>query len=330
MDHKDAGLSYSDPFIVEPRREHKQSLVLLHGRGSSGRKFGAELLISQSTLQLPGDVETSSSATFASMFPDARFIFPTAKKRRARWYNRATINQWFDSVPINEQDEGMSTEEEEWQLEGLKQSRAYLKILVDEEVKLVGAANVFIGGLSQGCAMGLHLLLSYEGSPSLGGFVGMSGWLPFNDAMETIVRPRSSCESRQDESEDDNPFATSGDEEIDFEAEQSHQGETCVDPPSIAEEVCNFVRDNMDLPPISPSSQPSWLSTPVFLGHGKNDEKVKMAKGLRAFNCLRDLGVQVTWNEYDEGHWYKIPEETDDIAVFLQVCLSTGGHPSLC
>ena len=328
MGNKKGSSSYPKPFVVGPRKNHKHSLILLHGRGGNGEKFGTDFLASETMLNSSEAATRSDAATksdaavFASMLPNVKFIFPTASKRRAKWYNRATISQWFDSVPIDEQDAGMSKEEEEWQIDGLRQSRAFLKSIVDEEVDLVGAPNVFIGGLSQGCAMGLHLLLSYEESPPLGGFVGMSGWLPYADAIETIICSDDSHEARRDKDDEDDPFATSEDEGLDFEDERTEQREIVISTPSKALQVCNFVRDNMDLPLVSSSSQPSWLSTPVFLGHGKRDEKVKATKGLRASNSLKDLGVQVTWNEYDEGHWYKVPEETDEIVVFLQACLS--------
>lgn len=239
-----------------------------------------------------------------------KFIFPTAKPRRAKWYNRAMINQWFDNVPIDEQDShNMSKEEEEWQLEGLRQSRELLKGIVDEEVKHVGAENVFIGGLSQGCAMGLHFLLSYEGSSvdseagkSLGGFVGISGWLPFAKDVERILHPEDSTQGKDEDEGDDDPFATS-DSSI----------------PSTAVQVCNSIRDNMDLSLITDSPQPLCLATPVFLGHGMMDDKVKVAKGRQAAEILRTLGVHsVTWKEYDERHWYKVPEELDDIVEFVE------------
>lgn len=164
MDGKNDSRAYPAPFVVQPRREHKQSMILLHGRGSNGKEFGTEFLGSLTTRKPLDVTEGPGSANFASMVPDAKFIFPTARKRRAKWYNRATINQWFDSVPIDEQDAGMSKDEEEWQLEGRRKSQAFLRSIVDEEVKLVGAANVFIGGLSQGCAMSIHFLLSHDES----------------------------------------------------------------------------------------------------------------------------------------------------------------------
>lgn len=306
MEPKNSHQSYPEPFVVEARRAHRHSLILLHGRGSNGKQFGEELLASHTSIL--------SSPTVAAALPDTKFIFPTASKRRAKWYNRATINQWFDNVPLDQEDAGTSREQEEWQLEGLQQGREFLKGVVDEEVSQVGASNVFVGGLSQGCAMSLHFLLSHVGQ--LGGFVGMSGWLPFVDDMEGILHPK------EDELGGDNPFALSGADEdssplASFHEPETLSGEQFTQCPA-AVIICNFVRDIMDLQLIPESHEPLWLHTPVFLGHGLSDEKVRVVKGRKAANFLKDLGMQVTWKEYDEGHWYKVPEEARDIVAFLQ------------
>lgn len=252
-----------------------------------------------------------------------KFIFPTAKKRRARWYNRAFISQWFDGVPIDEQGEGMSREEVEWQLEGLAETAGFLNPLLDEEVGAVGAKNVFIGGLSQGCAMAVHLLFSYQPTErggngdegSLGGFIGMSGWLPFADDIQDLIGLGGKRETVCEE-DDDDPFETSGGEEeeedrFDFEPECSQL--------SPAKQVCNLVRENMELPPFEATDpEPPCLQTPVFLGHGKSDEKVKIGLGLELAMVLRKIGMRVRWEEYDVGHWYKVPEEVDDLIGFLK------------
>lgn len=300
--------SYPDPFIIDSLGEHRQTFILLHGRGSTGEIFGKGLLASQ--------LSGSTDGTLATTLPNMKFIFPTAKKRRAKWYNRASVHQWFDSVPIDEQDAGMSQTQVEWQLEGLRQSREFLGGIVEEEVERVGASNVFTGGLSQGCAMALHLLLSYEGS--LGGFVGISGWLPFVEDMEELLRSGG----KDVDLDEEDPFARSGSENdgeiVAFSQDEETNPRQHLTQSMVALEICNFVRDNMDLSPINSSEQPQCLRTPILLGHGRHDGKVKIEKGLRAAELLRDIGMQVVWKEYDEGHWYKVPNQIDDLAVFLR------------
>ncbi|KIW70475.1 hypothetical protein PV04_02742 [Phialophora macrospora] len=52
--------------------------------------------------------------------------------------------------------------------------------------------------------------------------------------------------------------------------------------------------------------------------HGAEDPKIKCSLGKEAADTLQMLGMDVTWRCYPElGHWYKIPEEIDDIAEYL-------------
>jgi uncharacterized protein YggL (DUF469 family) len=57
----------------------------------------------------------------------------------------------------------------------------------------------------------------------------------------------------------------------------------------------------------------------VFLGHGDADEKKPYALGHAAAETLQALGFDVTWRLYQNlGHWYKVPDEIDDIVNFIQ------------
>ena len=63
----------------------------------------------------------------------------------------------------------------------------------------------------------------------------------------------------------------------------------------------------------------SPLLTPVFLGHGEADDKVKPCYGKSASETLVACGFQVTWKCYsNQGHWYKIPDEIDDLVEFIR------------
>ncbi|EHK96390.1 hypothetical protein M7I_7889 [Glarea lozoyensis 74030] len=247
---------YPEPFIGPPLATHAQTFILLHGRGSNGEKFGVEFLASK----------ISDGKTIPELFPGMKFVFPTAKKRRARAYNRALVRQWFDGVPIDEQ-EGMSREEKEWQVEGLVESGRFLRGVVDGEVSCVGAKN-------------------------------------------ELVNPERNLDASEEDGDDD-PFATS-DNDDDFDFEQD------TGPSSIASQVTDFVRQNMELPSLPHEIEPAFLKTPVFLGHGKGDEKVKIGLGRDVVGLGRGLGMDVRWVEYEEGHWYKVPDEIDDIVGFLR------------
>lgn len=288
IDEKKATTAYPEPLIIPPSARHTHTCVLLHGRGSNGEEFGVGFITSR----------TSSGKMLPQHFPGMKFIFPTAKKGRATAYNRAVINQWFDNHSLEE-----PSEHQELQVEGLRESGAFVRQIILHEANAVTLENVIVGGLSQGCAMALHVLLSFESdvveNGALGGFVGMSGWLPFQNSLEEIVN------ASYEHHNIDDPF------------ERDHT-DSIHDNQSVGVRVMDFVRDNMDLPPMT-TDLPACLQTPVFLGHGEADEKVSAKLGLQAASTLERMGMDVTWRGYEKfGHWYKVPEEIDDVVDFLR------------
>jgi predicted esterase len=74
----------------------------------------------------------------------------------------------------------------------------YIAQILQAEAQAVSLWKVFVGGLGQGCSMALHvrLLLGYAvESPCtalrLGGFIGMSGRLPFQSAVDNLLSSTS-------------------------------------------------------------------------------------------------------------------------------------------
>lgn len=55
---------------------------------------------------------------------------------------------------------------------------------------MIGVARVVIGGLSQGCAAALHVLLNFGGQAPMAGFIGVSRWLPFAEILDPTVVDR--------------------------------------------------------------------------------------------------------------------------------------------
>lgn len=318
--------SYPEPLIVLPSNTHTHSVILLHGRGSNAARFGLELLESK----------TSSGKTLQELFTSVKFIFPTAKKRRSTILKRVPINQWFDNYSLED-----PTERQDLQYEGLQETAEFIgRIVMEEAATLVGGVgSVIVGGLSQGCAMALIVSLGFiwtrSGleSPaasmgmarsaeapikSLGGFIGMSGWLPFAQGIASAAEPALHC----DNEEDDDPFGTTSEE-------STHEADKASAPAQdsfYAQQLraLNYVRDLVDLAPIRQDLEDkaegeNLCNTPYFLGHGMLDEKVSVSLGQQSRETLLQLGLDVTWKPYDgQGHWYKVPDELDDIASFLK------------
>ena len=94
------------------------------------------------------------------------------------------------------------SERSEFQIEGQRESSATAHQVLDEEAREVGVHNVFLGGFSQGGATALIAFLTYDPNADghLGGFVGISGWLPMQNALAgfaDIVRRQQSGQATQ-------------------------------------------------------------------------------------------------------------------------------------
>ena len=60
-------------------------------------------------------------------------------------------------------------------------------------------------------------------------------------------------------------------------------------------------------------------ATPVFLGHGRQDEMVSLARGQQARDALAALGHKVDWHDYPMGHTLCIEEVRDLKAWLLRI-----------
>lgn len=293
-DDGDLGLSrppadHPELLVYLPKGPHTHTFIILHGRGGSAQGFGPQFMLA----------EHSCGKSLRDLLPGMKFIFPTAKRRRMAAQNRCIIHQWFDIVSLKD-----TSRREDVQVEGLRESTAFIHRIIKKEMQHVPGSSIILGGLSQGCATALYSLLTFEVSQSensetrtpIGAMVGISGWLPFSKHIREFVLQAENAGN------EDDPF---------------DQGDL---PESVNKELLalNFVRGNIDMPPLS-AFRPLALSTPVFLGHGTADDRVHVSLGKEAASTLEGLGIDVTWIAYhDFYHWFKEPDEIDDIISFLQ------------
>src|SRR5436190_17200758 len=168
---------YPKPTIIPPRGPHTHTIILLHGRGDNGEDFGTYLITTELTSPSPYN-------TLPQRFPGLKFIFPSARQGQSEMFYRMPIPQWFEITSLNPPSVG-----KDLQHEGLRESAQLVHEIINAEAEAVGVGNVIVGGLSQGAAQTLHVLLSYDdgGKGSLGGYVGMSGWLPFQEELMKLV-----------------------------------------------------------------------------------------------------------------------------------------------
>jgi lysophospholipase-2 len=149
-----------ETYIHLPTVPHTHTIILLHGRSSTASTFHSELFESQD----------STGAFFPDLCPSVKWLFPCAPLRYSDLEQEST-NQWFDMASVQRPWEGVEMQEK-----GLEESARRLEMMILEEVMEVGAEKVIVGGISQGCAMGIYMVLTR--GVRLGGFVGLSGWWP--------------------------------------------------------------------------------------------------------------------------------------------------------
>ncbi|KXG51924.1 Phospholipase/carboxylesterase/thioesterase [Penicillium griseofulvum] len=217
---------YPTPLVVPPQsEEHTHTIISLHGRGSNAKRFGHELL---------------TSANLQHRLPTVKFVFPTARRRRSTVLKKIPIHQWYDNYSL--EDPGQRTD---LQVEGLCETAEIIRGLVTEEAQILGEnhSKIILWGLSQGCAAGIFTLLGGWAdiceAHSLGAFIGMSGWLPFEHQFREILRSDKdlvSARGKNQEMQSENSCEESesdGESEADAYSEQSsdnnveESGPTC-------------------------------------------------------------------------------------------------------
>ncbi len=262
--------------IVAHRGKHTQTIILLHGRDSIASEFAEEFFESQA----------SDGRTLPEIFPTTRWVFPTSKIRTSARF-KAPMSQWFDMWSVED-----PSERKEIQIDGLRESVKEILDLIRAEATLISPDRIILGGISQGCATAVHTLL--YGGIRLGGFIGLSSWLPFQPGIITTMA-------------DNNSWSIDGD--------GLHYNHKMLNMPTDQVETTLAVLDH---------SSTLVLETPVFLSHSRDDDVVPIANGRKLCSTLEQLGMVVLWKEYEDGgHWINEPQGVDDIVSFIHDIEST-------
>lgn len=215
--------------------------------------------------------------TLHEHLPSYKWVFPSSQERYSTVFQEE-MDEWFDIYSLTD-----PTAREELQVEGLRDSVGFLLKLIHNEVELLNgdASRLFIMGISQGYATGLLAMLAEQ--YKLGGFIGLSGWMPFRAQIEEMGKKGSGG------------------------------------PVMRAEVLDTFFKTTFGLEGLKSNvSAQSVLSTPVLLCHAVDDEMVDIELNRQACAALKALGMEVEWKEYqDGGHWINEPQGHDDILVFL-------------
>jgi lysophospholipase II len=277
--------SFPEPHIIPPTASHTHTIVLLHGRGSHGREFAAELF----------EGESFSERTLPRHFPGFKWVFPTAHPSYSTVFDEDLV-EWFDIYSLTD-----PSVEEELQIEGLAESVAFVQSLLVKEAQILGSSasnRVVLGGISQGCAVAIITLLT--GECRIGAFLGFNGWMPLMDRVKKAVSEtsghdassRKKCERIAVALNSSLGFGSGGDRHP----------------------LGNMLDNAADVPHAG-----HLLHTPSFLSHTADDEVIDIVLGKQMRDTLGSMGLHaVVWKEYESGgHWIPELEGFEDIVEFL-------------
>lgn len=266
--------AYETPVVLEPVSTHMTTLILLHGTSTSGYEFAASLMLFDLQSQLPF----------------TRFVFPTGKMRPTTVFEGRDSHAWFDLTSFHDR-----TMDEANQIQGVKESILYLEGVIQAEIDdLLGdAEKVAVGGFSQGCAMvGMLISSGIFAELGIGGWVGMSGWLPFRASLERVT---GACVIG---SEDD---------------VEKLQANRLAAKKYVSKDILGITAQEVEITEERPENKPQ-----LWMGHGEDDTKVPLEWGISMKKMMHNLGVKVMMDTYpglEHGH---NEAEMTDLVKFLK------------
>jgi len=268
-----------------PSHPHETTIILLHGRSSTADAFQKDIF----------SHKTSSGLTLQESLPTVRWIFPASGLTYCTDADDER-NSWFDTYSLDDLEE-----KSELQVDGLRTRVKQIGDVVEKELELLGGKSerLVIGGFSQGGATNLFTFLNgvMTRNGRLGGILLLSTWLPFaskaREAMKEIHEDKQAARTEQN-----------------IENKQ-------------LEAIVSKLRRIVSLEDgLGSGRLVDMLQTPVFQGHGRDDQEVSFSYGQSLCALLDDAGFNVEWHEYSGmerlGHWIKEPEEFDHIVHFIK------------
>jgi lysophospholipase II len=280
-------MSFGPIHVFGAETNHTHTIVLLHGRGSTGDEFAEEIF--ESTLSTPKSLQET--------FPTCRWVFPSSSTTWSATFQE-NMSAWFEASSLTN-----VTANQALQVKGIKESVRYIHAVLRHEIDLLGGISerVILGGISQGAAVGLWTFLSQKNpAQNLGAFFGASAWLPFENEIEMEFSARNSIS---------NPEGVKGD------------GEEGV---NFVHEMMNPLREFLlqskgfhPLPPIFLGHGSDDAYVDVELGRQAN--RLLSQIGFMV-EWKEYAGAE------QEGHWLKVPDEMDDIVHFLKKVIASHSY----
>jgi len=217
--------------------------------------------------------------------------------------------QWFKHQGF----EKSNSDEKEIMRAGVRDSICDIANIIMREAEIVGMENIVLGGIGQGAATALTAMLI--GGQDLGAFVGLDGWMPFRDEIQSVVGEcYDNREKIQGQLERILGMETGEVEEYE-ELEEEFEEER--------EDGTNDVwNENL----VTKKREKLVVKPPIFLGHAEDEEVVpcRLEKGMG--RTLNSLGFQGQWQKSKGGQGLNEGRCIDVMADFLEANLPMKGR----
>lgn len=159
-------------YVVGPAKQtpHLHTIIMLHGKGSSGIRFARDFLAQDITppcstrpLKLHERFDC-----IRWVFPYGSFRDPPAGRDAWRWFYMSSLSVPHASASLQQPD--------------LRVSVDRVLLLIAREARRVPRGNIFLCGLDQGMAVAVATLL-VDGRGEFSGVIGLAGWVPFAERI---------------------------------------------------------------------------------------------------------------------------------------------------
>jgi predicted esterase len=277
----DPQVRFPPPLIFPSAPNPTSALIFLHGRGDKATEFSKVF-----ALYSPD----SSDTPLFSLLPNTKLIFPSCSMYTS-WRHKCRLHQWFDIIPWDDENKL-----EQDQLDGLRECVEYVHSVIQETIDSgIPAERIFLGGISQGGGAAILALLT--GRWKLGGLLCVSQRMLWSkEIREEIIAGAGVTEY--------------GEMDVDIEA-----------PKEVRIQAVRGLAKRIGLKEEDEEVVARVIGNKVWVGHADDDNTVDFDHGLRLLGAVKALGMDATFVRYtDVGHWYKVPEEIDDMVEFMREC----------
>lgn len=165
---------------------HGAAIIFLHGldddaHGWEGWSYSCAHVPETGKLTLI-QIDIADQFQRAGKMSYLQWVFPNAPHNRD-----ARQNAWYTPTPLTAPPKGRPELAEEEDEQGLIKSVKYIESLIDEQCSRgIPPNRIVLGGFSQGCAMSLLTELTSRYSGRLAGIVGLMGYLPLPNKIQSM------------------------------------------------------------------------------------------------------------------------------------------------